>query len=463
MAESAAAGRDLDARVASFVREHRLAGAMAGVVSGDDLAWRSGCGYAELAGRKPPQASTLYRIASITKTFTGTAILQMCKAGRLHLDDPAVAHLPEFRRAASPFGPIETVTIRRMLSHESGLASEPPGTDWAVPAYEGIPERTLARAADIGTRIPPNIQWKYSNLAYQLLGEIVSRASRMPYAQYVREAILDPLAMSATGFEPLPESLRDRRATGYLRKPFSDELEPAPAMSPEWAEGGLWSCVDDLARWLSLQLRAHREMPQASPVLEAATLRDMHKPRYIADDTWTTAWGISWYAVRRDDAVWIQHAGDVHGFSSAVCFSPKDQVGAIVLMNGMADAARLAMDLATAASGSFPGRADTITPAAAAPEAFRVLLGMYALPQFEMYIRLEWRSGKLTFINPADESWRPVLAPTENPDVFVVEPGYRESGEPVTFRRLADGRIASMFLASTTFTRLDSARPESAG
>jgi CubicO group peptidase (beta-lactamase class C family) len=460
VAESAAADRSLDARIAAFVRESRVAGAAAGVVIGDDLVWWSGCGFAGLAERKPPQASTLYHIASVTKTFTGTAVLRLCQDGRLHLDDPAVAHLPELRRAASPFGPIETVTIRRMLSHESGLASDPPGTDWAVPAYEGVAERTLARAADIGTKVPPNIQWKYSNLAYQLLGEIVSRASRMPYVQYVTETILDPLAMSSTGFEPLPESLRDRRATGYLRKPFSDEHEPAPAMSPEWAEGGLWSCVDDLARWLSFQLRAHREMRQASPVLAAATLRDMHKPRYIADDTWTTAWGISWYAVRRDDTVWIQHAGDVHGFSSAVCFSPDDQVGAIVLLNGMGDAARLAMDLATAAGGAFPRPADAITPPAAAPEAFRELLGMYALPEMEMFIRLEWRGGKLTFINPADESWRPTLAPTENPGVFVVEPGYRESGEPVAFRRLADGRIAAMFLASATFARLGSVRPE---
>src|SRR5207244_365199 len=196
----------LEARAASFVKEARLPGAAVGVVHGDDLVWSAGVGFADVAARRPPKNTTLYRIASITKTFTGTAIMQLRDEGLLHLDDPAVAHLPELRDAASPFGAIETVTIRRMLSHESGLTSEPPGTDWAIPAYEGRVDRNLARIGEIGTRIPPNTQPKYSNLAYQLLGEIVGRTSGRPYAEYVRAAILEPLGMTATGFEPLPEA-----------------------------------------------------------------------------------------------------------------------------------------------------------------------------------------------------------------------------------------------------------------
>jgi CubicO group peptidase (beta-lactamase class C family) len=85
----------------------------------------------------------LFRIASITKPFTGTAIMQLRDAGLLDLDDPAVRWLPELRGAVSVLAPIETVTIRRMLSHESGLPSEPPGTDWSVPAYRGDPGQVL--------------------------------------------------------------------------------------------------------------------------------------------------------------------------------------------------------------------------------------------------------------------------------------------------------------------------------
>ena len=139
----------LEAKTASFVKEHRLPGAAVGIVHGDALAWFAGVGFADIAEHRAPDVTTLYRVASITKTFTGTAIMQLRDEGLLHLDDPAVVHLPELASGVSPFGALETVTIRRMLSHESGLQGDPPGTDWWVPDYEGSAERNLARAGEI--------------------------------------------------------------------------------------------------------------------------------------------------------------------------------------------------------------------------------------------------------------------------------------------------------------------------
>src|SRR5204862_657108 len=145
-------------RVAACVKKERLPGAAAGIVVDDALAWSTGYGYADVEARRPHDAQTLFRIASITKTFTATAIMQLRDEGKLHLDDPAVAHLPELRDAISPFGTVETVTIRRLLSHESGLMGDPPDTDWTFNRYEGSPLRNLARVGDIGTRVPPNTQ-----------------------------------------------------------------------------------------------------------------------------------------------------------------------------------------------------------------------------------------------------------------------------------------------------------------
>jgi CubicO group peptidase (beta-lactamase class C family) len=103
---------------------------------------------------------------------------------------------------------------------------------------------------------------------------------------------------------------------------------------PVCAEGGLWSCVQDLALWISFQLRAYTGPAAESPVLATASLWEMHKPRYLADDEWTSAWGISWCADRRDDVSWIQHSGGLPGFTTSVCFDPRQQIGAIVLHNG---------------------------------------------------------------------------------------------------------------------------------
>ena len=437
------------------MKDNRLPGAAVGIVHGDELVWSAGVGFADVATRRAPDRLTLYRIASITKTFTGTAIMQLRDEGRLHLDDPAVAHLPELRAADSPFGPIETVTIRRMLSHESGLMSEPPGTDWRAPRYEGSIERNLARAAEIGTKVPPNVQWKYSNLAYQLLGEIVARASGTPYLEYMRTAILEPLGMTDSAFEPLPDAMLSRRATGYAGRFLSDELDLASIPPTIWAEGGMWSCVGDLAKWLSFQFRENATSRAGAQVLAGPTLKEMHRPRYIGNDDWTEAWCISWSAVRRDKVIWVQHSGGLHGFNSNVCFDTKSNVGAIVLINGRCDAPALAMDLAEIAREAVMAVAPAIEPAPPLPEAYRTLLGIYADRESGWLIRIEWRDGKLSVIDPDDATWRPTLTPTAEPDVFMIDIGTRQSGERAVFRRLADGRVASLFLAASTFMRLD--------
>jgi CubicO group peptidase (beta-lactamase class C family) len=195
---------EFEARLASFVQDKRLYGAAAGVVHFGELAWAGGAGFADITAQRPSQPDTLYRIASITKTFTGTAIMQLRDAGKLDLDDPAVDWLPELKASGSP-KTIARVTIRRLLSHESGLTGDPPGTDWTlpVPVYEGRAERSLARAAEIFTAVPPSTQAKYSNLGYQLLGEIVRRASGTDYPAYLRAHVLTPLGLTATAFEPL--------------------------------------------------------------------------------------------------------------------------------------------------------------------------------------------------------------------------------------------------------------------
>jgi CubicO group peptidase (beta-lactamase class C family) len=458
MAEQVAAESELEATLAWFVKDRRLAGAAAGVLC-EDAAWSAGAGFADLARRSAANPATLYRIASITKTFTGTAVMQLRDAGRLELDEAAANYIPEMRDIAPTDAKIELVTIRRMLAHTSGLASEPPGTDWTVPVYEGLVARTLNQPGAIATRIPPNQHPKYSNLAYQLLGEVIARVAGIPYAEYMREAVLLPLGMNSTIFSPADDWLQSRQATGYAPRAFSDELEVANVTPQLWAEGGLWSSVDDLTKWLSAQLKAYREPSSNSTILSATSLREMHDPRYLDGNDWTQAWGLSWCAVRRDDTVWIQHSGGLPGFSTTVCFNPESRVGAIVLINGSGDAAELAMDLATIArraAHAWPPRIDLPAPT---PAVFRPLLGLYSRTAHSQVIRLEWRDGKLTFIDSEEPRWRPTLMPTDDPYLFTVEAGYRQSGEPVIFHQLTDGRVDSVFLADATWRRLEHITP----
>jgi hypothetical protein len=126
-----------------------------------------------------------------------------------------------------------------------------------------------------------------------------------------------------------------------------------------------------------------------------------------------------------------------------------------VLINGRGDAGGLAMDLATIAREAARAAAPTIAPPHPMPETYRRLLGLYLDLEEGWLVRVEWRDGMLALIDPTDETWRPILAPTEDPYAFVVEPGVRESGEPAVFRQQADGSVASLFLASLTLQRLE--------
>ena len=442
--------------VAAFVKEHRLPGAAAGVVHGDELVWSGGYGFADVGSGRAPDARTLHRIASITKTFTGTAIMQLRDEGKLHLDDPAVSYLSELRDAASPFGLIETVTIRRLLSHESGLMGDPPGADWTKDIYETSPAANLQRVAEIGTRVPPNTQQKYSNLGFQLLGEIVGRVSGVPYEAYVRTHILEPIGLTSTSFGPLPDDLASRAAVGYRGRWMTDEFTPADRMKDfPAAEGGLWSCVDDLARWLSAQLAEDGGERGGAQILAGATLREMHRPRYLGNEAWTEAWCIAWYAVRKDDKVWIQHSGGLPGFISNACFRAHEKVGAIVLLNGMADATELSMALGELAREAVASAPIPAEPPAQMPAAFADLLGLYGDPAEALLFRCEWRDGKLTFVDPDEAEWRPTLAAAEAADRFTVEPGVRESGEPVEFHRRPDGRISSVTIGPFSLSRFD--------
>ncbi len=462
MTEQVAAGAaEFEAKLARFVKDKRLAGAAAAVVHGDELAWSGGAGFADIESGRPAAPDTLYRLASITKTFTGTAVMQLRDGGQLDLDDPAVAWLPELTASGSP-QTIGRVTIRRLLSHESGLTSEPPGTDWALisPRYQGVVESNLARAAEIVTAIGPNLQTKYCNLGYQFLGEIVRRASGTDFPDYVQQQILDPLSMPSTAFEPLPDALAARRATGYGGRTFSDQLEVAPEMTQIWAEGGLWSSAQDVARWISFQLRAHDDDPRDSPVLAAASLREMHKPRYLSDDDWTTAWGISWYAVRKDDVTWVQHSGGLHGFSTNACFDPKQRVGAVVLVNGEADAAALCMELAGIARRLVEASPPELKPAKPTPAEYRGLLGLYATPAMDAVGRVEWRDGKLVLLSPDDPGALLPLLPGPDADTFIGGPGVRDSGETVRFIRTDGGQVTAVYVGSATLLRLDPVAPE---
>jgi D-alanyl-D-alanine carboxypeptidase len=312
--------------------EDRIPGLSIGVVRGDSLAGYYSFGTQTLGEDKPATAQTISRVASITKTFTGTAILQLRDLGQLELDDPLLVHMPDFTVASALRGALEGVTLRRMMTHYSGLRTEHPLTDWNAPSFP-TNEELLDNLADIEIVIPQDSQWKYSNLAVGLLGHVIEQASGIPYEQYIYEEITGPLGLSNTRFDLDDEQL-DLKANGYSRPvPGSDDLRDAPYASLRGitAAGQLHSNVEDLAKWMSFQFSSGRDN-HPSNVLSASTLAEMHRAVYMSSD-WSNGQAISWRLNRRGDLVTHNHGGGIQGFASNVVFSVKAQTGVVVLAN----------------------------------------------------------------------------------------------------------------------------------
>ena len=145
--------------------------------------------------------NSLFRVASITKTFIAAAILQLRDLGKLTLDDPLLVHMPDFTVASSTAGTLEKVTIKRMLTHYSGLSTEHKFNNWETKNFITKNE-LIDNLSEIDIVAHQDVQWKYSNLAYCLLGILIEKISKMPLEKYLRDEILQPLGLKNTFFYP---------------------------------------------------------------------------------------------------------------------------------------------------------------------------------------------------------------------------------------------------------------------
>ncbi len=304
-------------------------GLSVGIVYDQTLLWHKGFGYADVEQETPATASTLYRIASITKLFTGTAIMQLRDEGLLQLDDAVQAHLPWFHIQNSHVD-TPTVTIRHLLSHAAGLPREAAFPYWSTNDFPSL-EAVQEALPDQALAIPTASDWKYSNLGLTLAGEIVAAASQMPYFDYVREKILQPLGMSNTFVETVPAD-HGLLATGYGRRlpdgtralaPHTDCRAIAPAAN-------MASNVEDLAKFAMLQFRSG---PRAgAQILAGSSLREMHRVQWLNDD-WSAGRGLGFYIYRLNERALVGHGGALQGYRTNMQIDPKDKVAVIVLTN----------------------------------------------------------------------------------------------------------------------------------
>ena len=312
----------------------QVPGVSGAVVHDQQVLWKGGYGYSDLAQRAPATESTIYSICSISKLFTSVAVMQQRDAGHLRLDDPVGKHLPWFdiRRSNPESG---DVTIEGLLTHASGLPRESDHPYWTGPEFPfPTREQVIAGLHNQTTLYPAETYYQYSNLGLTLAGEVVSAASRMPYPQYVRARILDPLGLASTTPE-MPEYERGKRlATGYsiltrdgTRKPLA--FFQARGIAPA---AGYASTAEDLARFASWQFRALRD--PRDPVLGANTLREMHRVHWTESD-FSVTYGLGFMVWRDADKTFVGHGGTCPGYRTQLLLRPEEKLATVFLANAI--------------------------------------------------------------------------------------------------------------------------------
>jgi CubicO group peptidase (beta-lactamase class C family) len=304
---------DVDALMRDY--EGHVPGASVLVLKDGEPLLRRSYGLADLDSGSVATPTTNYRLASVTKQFTAASILLLAQDGKLSLDDPVKRWLPSLPAAA------DTVTLRQLLSHTSGL----------VDYEEYVPQGFAGQLHDADvlrilegqdrTYFLPGSDYRYSNSGYALLALVVGRASGMDFASFLRERIFRPLRMDATVAHQDGVDTVARRAYGHSLVDGRWQRTDQSQTSAVLGDGGIYSSIDDLARW-DAALYDDRLFP-------ARVRAQMFSPATTTDEPDVPHYGFGWRL--NGDSVW--HSGESIGFRNVIVRWQAERLTVVVLTN----------------------------------------------------------------------------------------------------------------------------------
>jgi D-alanyl-D-alanine carboxypeptidase len=326
----------IDSLAAAALARGRLPGFTVAVARGDQVVLSRGYGHADRDAQRPAAPEIVFRTGSITKQFTAAAILRLVEQGRIDLDAPITAYLPDY--------PVQghTVTVRQLLNHTSGIRSYTSLPQWRVRMADSLSHgEMLALFTELPFDFAPGEGYRYNNSGYYLLGMIVERVTGTGYAAFVQREFFTPLGLGSTLYCP------DESAAGHARGYTFTAQGVAPAtplsMTSPYAAGAICSNVLDLVRW--------KRALVGGRVVTASSYGAMTSPATLPGGR-TLGYGFGlgvdqWEGRRR-----IHHGGGINGFSSYLSHYPDEDVTIAVLFNSdVEDASRTEEMVARAVFG----------------------------------------------------------------------------------------------------------------
>ncbi|MCR6719248.1 MAG: beta-lactamase family protein [Chitinophagaceae bacterium] len=332
-------------------REHaqknNIPGLAFGLVVDGKLVYAGNYGYTDIAKKTVVTSSSLFRIASMTKSFTAMAILRLRDEGKLQLDDAVEKYISAMKGQPYPTADAPLVTVRHLLTHGAGFPEDNPWGDRQLADTDKELEAFLKEGINFSNA--PGVAYEYSNLGYALLGKIITKVSGQPYQQYIRENIWKPLGMNTSSWE-YSDVATDKLAHGYrwINGDWREEELLHDTPDGSWgAMGSMITSIEEFSRYMALHLNAW----PASSALESgpvrrSSVREMHhpwrfngfNPRYRYPDGRTCAvtsaygYGLGWL-MDCEGRVMVSHSGGLPGFGSQWRILPDYGIGIVAFGN----------------------------------------------------------------------------------------------------------------------------------
>ena len=306
--------------VLTLAHKYRQFNGAALVAENGKVVYKGGFGMANMEWNIPNTPDTKFRLGSITKQFTATAILQLVEQGKIKLDGKLSDYLPDYRKDVG-----DRVTIHHLLTHTSGIPSYT-----SQPGFFENVSRNPYKVADFVKKhtsgdleFEPGSKFSYNNSGYFLLGAIIERVTGKSYEQVLKENIFDPAGMRNTGYDH-HETILPKRAAGYNKTPNGYTNAAYLDMSLPYAAGSLYSTVEDLYLW--------DQALYTDKLLNAQSKASMYKPFL---DNYAYGWLVrdASFKVNGQSVQLITHDGGINGFTTRIIRYPKEKNLIVLLDN----------------------------------------------------------------------------------------------------------------------------------
>ena len=446
--------QEVKARVVEILNRRPAVGLAVGVVRDGSLEFFHGHGVADVRSNTPITEDTVFRIASITKTFTAIAVMQLWEQGLVDLDAPAGDYLRAYRLipAKASWRP---ATVRHLLTHTAGISEQVPRSGMLRPDFGesvklGRPVPSLAEYYRGGLRVDaePGTRFRYGDHGPSTLGQIVEDVSGQPFDRYLREHIFEPLGMADTTLVR-SEVVQSRRATGYKLRSRGVRAVPERA----WVTAGAtnaYSTPADMARYIAALLGGGAN--EHGSVLKPATLATMFAAQYQTDPR-LPGIGLAFFRGNAGGHPVVEHQGILPGFDSQIFLAPDDGIGVMAFTNGASRAVLWMPVEMGKLLNSLLGVPDDVirTDVPQHPEIWGDICGWYYLPGPLTDVRLRAmvgagievivRRGRLVlrFLTPIPALSRGFpLHPGDDADPYVFQLDFADLGLgtfPVVFSR----------------------------